>query len=389
MSPFVTGILVLLAGGSAAFAAGRFARWVGMGSALAGCALAAWPVLRVICGGAAIPRQVVWGTPAITVAFGIDALSAFFMAPVLLLGALGAIQAAAVSKRADGAAWFAGNILLAGMLAVAAARDAVLFLVAWEVMSLAAWILVSSEHERREVRRAGWIYLVAAHLGTAALVALFLLLIRAGGASLAPLPQAVSAPLAAAIFGLALAGFGVKAGFVPLHVWLPGAYAAASSHVAGVMSGAMASLGLYGILRVASLLGAPQAWWGPVLFAIGAASAAAGISLALAQRDLRRSLGYSSVENVGLIAVALGIGFAGRSTGHPSLAALGFLAGLFHVWSHAAMKGLMFFGAGAVTAATGCQDMEKLGGLLKRMPVTGAVLIVGAVAMSGLPPLNG
>lgn len=394
MPLLVAAIVVLFAGGLAALAAGRFARVanvLGAGSAVAGCALAAWPVVRVIAGGEGLSRRVLWSTPAISVALGIDALSAFFMVPVLVLGALGAVQATAIFARAGRSpapAWFGWNTLVAGMLVVAAARDAVLFLVAWEMMSLAAWVLVVSDHERKDVRRAGWIYLVSAHLGTAALVALFLLLIRAGGASLESLPQAAG-PLAAALFALALAGFGVKAGFVPLHVWLPGTYAAAPPHVAALMSGAMAKLGLYGLLRVACLLGAPQPWWGPVLVAVGACSALTGIALALVQRDLRRSLGYSSVENTGLIALALGLGFLGWSSGNPALASLGFLAGLFHVWSHAAMKGLMFLASGAVSCATGLQDLERMGGLLKRMPVSGAVLFLGAVAMSGLPPLNG
>ncbi len=395
MSLLIAAILVLFAGGLAALAAGRSARAamaLGAGSAVAGCALAAWPVLRVVAGGEGLSRQVLWSTPAISVALGIDALSAFFMVPVLVLGGLGAVQATAALARAGrspGPAWFAWNTLVAGMLVVAAARDAVLFLIAWEMMSLAAWVLVVSDHERKDVRRAGWIYLVSAHLGTAALVALFLLLIRAGGASLESLPHAAAAPLAAVLFALALAGFGVKAGFVPLHVWLPGTYAAAPPHVAALMSGAMAKLGLYGVLRVACLLGAPQPWWGPVLIAVGACSSLTGIALALVQRDLRRSLGYSSIENTGLITLALGLGFLGWSSGNPALASLGFLAGLFHVWSHAAMKGLMFLASGAVSYATGLQDLERMGGLLKRMPVTGAVLFAGAVAMSGLPPLNG
>jgi formate hydrogenlyase subunit 3/multisubunit Na+/H+ antiporter MnhD subunit len=195
--------------------------------------------------------------------------------------------------------------------------------------------------------------------------------------------------LAGVLFVLALVGFGTKAGLVPLHIWLPEAHAAAPSHVSALMSGVMIKIGGYGLLRTLTFLGPPPPWWGAVLIAVGAGTAVVGIALATYQRDIKRVLAYSSVENVGLIVLALGVGLWGGATGHAAVAALGVTACLLHVWNHAAMKGLMFFAAGSVVHATGTRDMERLGGLMRGMPWTGAVMVLGAVAIASLPPLNG
>jgi formate hydrogenlyase subunit 3/multisubunit Na+/H+ antiporter MnhD subunit len=259
-------------------------------------------------------------------------------------------------------------------------------------MSIAAYLLVTFEHEQASVRRAGWVYLIATHLGVAFLVGMFLLLGRHAGsfefsAMLgAPPPKPLFATL---LFLFALIGFGAKSGLVPLHVWLPEAHAAAPSHVSAVMSGVLIKMGVYGILRVVVLLGGPRPWWGPLLMCIGVGGAALGIGLALYQRDLKRVLAYSSIENVGLITLGVGIGFWGATTGRPVMASLGLAGGLLHVWNHAVMKGLMFLGAGSVLHGCHTKDLEELGGLLRRMPRTATLLIVGAVAIAGLPPLNG
>ena len=184
-------------------------------------------------------------------------------------------------------------------------------------------------------------------------------------------------------------GFGAKAGFVPFHVWLPEAHPAAPSHVSALMSGVMIKMGLYGLLRVVSFIGPPAPWWGLSLGALGLLTALVGISLALYQRDMKRVLAYSSIENMGLIGLALGVGLFGSATGQSAVAALGTSAGLLHIWNHALMKCLMFFAAGSVLHGTGTKDLEKLGGVAKRMPWTGVAMIIGAVAISALPPLNG
>jgi formate hydrogenlyase subunit 3/multisubunit Na+/H+ antiporter MnhD subunit len=296
------------------------------------------------------------------------------------------------AKRSLGPSICAFNIFLASMALVAIARNGVLFLVAWEVMALSAYVLVTFDHEDWEVRRAGWVYLIATHIGTAALVAMFVVLARSArsydfAAMVAAAPPGAEAELA--VFVLAIVGFGAKAGFVPLHGWLPEAHAAAPSHVSAVMSGVLLNMGIYGIVRTLALLGASRVWWGPTLMTVGLLSATLGIALAIYQRDMKRALAYSSVENIGLVTLGLGLGYWGAASGRPQVAALGAAGGLLHVWNHTLMKGTMFLGAGSVLHATGTRDLEQLGGLLRRMPRTGAAMIAGAVAISGLPPMNG
>src|SRR5262249_4644796 len=287
-----------------------------------------------------------------------------------------------------GSPWFFFNLFVAGMVMVVVARTAFLFLVAWEVMSLAAYCLVTFKHEKAEVRKAGWIYLIATHLGGAFLFLAFVLLGRQAGSlefeAFRTLPT-LGAGWSGLIFVLALVGFGAKAGFVPFHVWLPEAHPAAPSHVSALMSGVMIKMGLYGMLRVLTFLGRPAPWWGLVLAGLGIFTALVCIALALPQRDLKRGLAYSSIENMGLIGLALGVGLWGFASDLPGIAVLGVTAALLHIWNHALMKGLMFFAAGSLLHATGTKDMEKLGGLMKKMPWTGAFLVLGSVAISALP----
>jgi formate hydrogenlyase subunit 3/multisubunit Na+/H+ antiporter MnhD subunit len=278
------------------------------------------------------------------------------------------------------------------MVLVLIARTVLLFLMAWEVMSLAAYFLVTFEHDKPEARRAGWTYLIAAHLGAAFLIlALLILGWHAGRLEFDGIGDtaALGAGWAGLVFLLAVVGFGTKAGFVPFHVWLPEAHAAAPSHVSALMSGVMIKMGLYGLLRILTLLGPPAAWWGPTLALLGLFTALVAITLALQQRDIKRVLAYSSIENMGLIGLALGIGLTARSQGQPEIAALGMTAALLHTANHTLMKGLMFLAAGSVLHGAGTRDMEQLGGLLRRMPWTGATMVVGAVALAALPPLNG
>ncbi|HEU4729887.1 MAG TPA: proton-conducting transporter membrane subunit, partial [Kofleriaceae bacterium] len=292
--------------------------------------------------------------------------------------------------RRPGGAAAAFNLLLAAMLLVLLARDAVVLLIAWEVMTVASYLLVSYDHHAPAVRRAGWVFLIAGHLGVACLLALFVLLGQLAGSlgfsELAARPLDGSAATIAAV--LALLGFGVKAGIVPLHVWLPEAHAAAPSHVSAAMSAVMIKLGLYGILRTLGFL-APAGWWGPVLAGLGAVSALVGIALALYQRDLKRALAYSSIENVGIILLGLGVGLWAAQAQRPEIAALALSGALLHIWNHAAMKSLLFLGAGSLLHGAGTRDLEAMGGLMRRMPRTGALVMLGAVAIAGLPPLAG
>ena len=345
--------------------------------------------------GAAAPPALdyYWFLPWGSFSVSIDPLSAFFLCPVFVVPALGSIYGLGYfSRREEGPkaaklAVFYG-LLAAAMGLVVVARDAVLFLVAWEVMALAAWFAASIDDDRPEVRKSGWIYLIATHVGTLCLFAMFALF-RATTGSFALVPLAAGGKAATALFVLALVGFGFKAGFMPLHVWLPGAHANAPSHVSAVMSGVMLKMGIYGIVRMTGLLPAIEPWMGSTLLVVGLVSGIAGIAFATGQKDLKRVLAYSSIENIGIIGMGLGLALLGRATGRPVWVVLGFGGALLHVWNHGLFKSLLFFDAGSIMHATGTRDIEALGGLGKRMPFTAAAFVLGAVAISGLPPLNG
>jgi formate hydrogenlyase subunit 3/multisubunit Na+/H+ antiporter MnhD subunit len=405
MGLFLAGLAVLLSGGLAALlwaGAPRVANLLGAASALAGCAIALVPVVAtVISGVGPAPLAQPWDVPYGSLSLTIDPLSAWFALPILGLSALAAIYAAEyllqyADRKNLGAAWLFYNLLVAAMVVVVTAGNGVLFLVAWEVMALASYFLVVFDDEQAEVRDAGRIYLIASHLGTAFLLVLFVLLGRqAGTLDFAGINHWVSVTggfepqTAGLLFVLAVVGFGTKAGFMPFHVWLPQAHPVAPSHVSAVMSGVMIKTGIYGLLRMLAFLGEPDAWWGWLLIGIGVVSGIMGALYAIAQHDLKRLLAYSSVENVGIISLGLGIGLLGVSLHEPAAAALGFGGALLHVVNHALFKGLLFLGAGAVLHGTHTADINQLGGLLKRMPVVGVTFLVGCVAVCGLPPLNG
>ena len=392
-------VVLLLASGGAAWLTQRSFRWstgCAVSGAVTASALGVVPAMRVLLGAPPELLHLPWNVPYGAFFVEVDALSAFFLLPIFVLSALAAVYGveylrAYRATHSVGGSWFFFNVLVASMVLVVIARNAVLFLVAWEVMALASFFLVTFEDEKEDVRDAGWVYLVATHLGTAFLLALFTLLGSTSG-SLDFDHFSVAASQAGLLFVLALIGFGAKAGFMPLHVWLPEAHPAAPSHVSALMSAVMIKTGIYGLLRMLTFLhasAAPPLWWGCLLCGVGLLSGVLGILFALAQRDLKRILAYSSVENIGLIGLGLGVGLLGLSAGSPTLAVLGFAGGLLHVWNHAAFKGLLFFAAGAVAHASGTRDVEQLGGLLKRLPWTGTLFLTGAAAICGLPPLNG
>ncbi len=396
---FLASLGVLCASGLAALLAGRRGRLAGAIGSLGcviGCAGAGAAAVTALLGPAVLSIRLPWAVPMGSLYVQLDPLSGLFALVLAVLCGLCAVYGQGYMKHYDGrrntgAPWLFFNVLVASMLMVVAARNAVLFLVAWEVMSLASFALVMFDDEQESVRQAGWTYLVATHLGTAFLLAMFLLLVPAGGSldfDKLAIPGG-SAGLSAAVFLMAAVGFGTKAGFFPLHVWLPEAHPAAPSHVSAVMSGVMIKMGIYGLLRVMLLLGGPASWWGWVLIGVGAASGILGVLMALTQHDIKRLLAYSSVENIGVISLGLGTGVLGISCGCVPAAVLGFAGGLMHVVNHAAFKGLLFLGAGAVAQQTGTREMDRLGGLMKRMATTGKTFMVGSAAISGLPPLNG
>jgi hydrogenase-4 component B len=373
----------------------RAAQWTATALNLVGSALGCAGL--VLHGRGSGTQPVVLGPlPIGRAAFDLDGLSALFLVPMLLISALGSLYGEGywrAEARADGGRplrlWW--GIMTAAMMAVVLARDAIAFLFAWELMALAAFFLIATEEERDEVRRAAWIYLVATHAGTLCLIAFFALLGRAEGSSAlwASSLSDASGWLATALFALGLVGFGLKAGLVPLHVWLPGAHANAPSHVSALLSGVLLKAGIYGLVRVCGLLPGPPVWWGATLLAIGALSGVLGIAWAVAQQDLKRMLAYSSIENVGIVAIGVGLATIGRSLGRADLVVLGLGGALFHALNHSLMKPLLFFAAGSVLHAAGTAQLSLLGGLGRAMPRTFALFCLGAVAICGAPPLNG
>jgi formate hydrogenlyase subunit 3/multisubunit Na+/H+ antiporter MnhD subunit len=373
---------------------------------VAAAALAAGPVFLVLGNGVPLALgPLAWSIPNGSFLVGLDLLSAWFLLIILIVPPLAAVFGVEYLKdwaprKSVGATWFFYNLVIAGMILVTIARDGLLFLIAWEVMALSAYFLIVVEHERPEVREAGWTYLVASHLGTAFLLALFVLLGQ-DSKSLEFLETDVTEHLAAApashistLFVLALIGFGTKAGFMPFHVWLPEAYPAAVGHTPAMLSGVMSKMGVYGLVRIISLLAGvpgfhPPAWWGGLLIVIGMISGVVGILSAISQRELRRILAYSSIENMGIIGIGLGTGLLGLSFEKPGMALLGFAGALFHALNHSLFKGLLFLGAGAVEQSAGTGNINQLGGLLKRLPNVGIPFAAGCVAICGLPPFNG
>jgi hydrogenase-4 component B len=325
-----------------------------------------------------------------------DSLSVFFLLPIFVVSALGSWYGQAYWRAAehpDNArklrlfyGWLAACLMI-----VVLAGNSVTFLFGWEGMALAAFFLVGTEDDREDVREAAWLYLAASHAATLSLFTLFAVLYGLTGTfELRPFTAAeVSPGWSATLFLLALGGFGLKSGLMPLHFWLPSAHAMAPSHVSAMMSGVLIKMGIYGLVRMTGLLPDPPLWWGGLLLTLGALSAVFGMVFALSQQDLKRLMAYSSVENIGVIAIGLGLALLGRALHHPAWCVLGLSGALLHVWNHSVFKSLLFFAAGAVIHTTGTRQIDQLGGLARKMPWTAAAFLMGATAACALPPGNG
>jgi len=334
------------------------------------------------------------GLPWLGAHFQMDALAAFFIIVVNLGAAVASLFALGYGRHEDEP----HRVLpfypafVAGMNLVVLADDAFTFLASWEFMSLSSWSLVMAHHRARDNTQAGYVYLVMASFGTFALLLAYGMLAGPDGsyAFAAMRANHPSSGIATVVLILVLVGSGSKGGLLPLHVWLPLAHPAAPSQVSALMSGVMTKVAVYAFVRIVfDLLGPPAWWWSMVVLAFGGVTAMMGVLYALMQHDLKRLLAYHTVENIGIIFIGLGLALAFAAHRMPAAAALALTAGLLHVFNHSVFKSLLFFGAGAVQTSTGERDMEHLGGLIHRMPMTAFVFLVGCVAISALPPFNG
>jgi hydrogenase-4 component B len=396
MNEICFSLALLLTGGAISLAgvpwpSGRV-RFSGYWTSIIGCAVGFAQTMRLLAadGGGGEMAYFHW-MPGLALAFGLDQLSLFFMAPVFGVGGLalvystGYFQGASPTREAVSAGFVPFTI--AAMAGVLMARDMVSLALMWEAMAILSFILVMSDYEKPETQRAGYLYLIFSQAG-ALFLAAALGVWASASHGLAFNASGLDTAAKTLVCFLALVAFGSKAGLAPLHVWLPHAHPAAPSHVSALLSGALIKMGVYGVLRFHILLG-PAPGVGEALFALGGVTAIMGGLYALGQDDIKRALAYSSVENIGVIFLGVGLGMISAQRGAPRMAALAFTGALLCVWNHALFKTLLFLAAGAVYQRTGTRKIEKMGGLLKSMPATGALFLTGAYAIIGLPPLNG
>jgi formate hydrogenlyase subunit 3/multisubunit Na+/H+ antiporter MnhD subunit len=400
MAWLVIAMVCLGASGLPGFLAGRRSRlgqWIATALNVAGSGIGLAAVIRHFADPPSMLKLVIpWELPIGRFALGLDDLSALFLIPIFVISGLGAVYGmeywAQLKHPSNGQrlrlCW---GLVSAGMVCVVLARDAIMLLMGWEVMALSAFFLVAVEDRKASVRDAAWVYLIATHLGTLSLFAFSCLLHYASGSFelWRPALASISPALEASLFVVGLVGFGVKAGIVPLHVWLPGAHANAPSHVSALMSGVMLKMGIYGVVRVAAMMPNPPVWYGGALLVAGSVSALVGVIFAVAQGDLKRMLAYSSIENIGIIMMGIGLALLGRSMGHADWIALGLAGAFLHVLNHSLFKPMLFLGAGNILHAARTRQMDLLGGLGRLMPWTFAVFVIGSIAICGLPPLNG
>src|SRR6266566_209023 len=398
---FFGGLLAYLAGAISSLIAWREPKWARLlccRFALAGAVLEIIACCLSLLGNTGAHWEIRSGVPFLIYGFSLDALSTYFNLVLSFLAAAVSFYSVDYLRPIEedktiGVFGLFYNLLLFSLTLVFTASNAFFFLIAWEAMALAAYCLVSFEHRREETRKAGVLFFIMSHAGTGCLLIGFLLLNSVAGSldfsSFAASSGKLTGSWQAAVFLLFFAGFGVKAGIIPLHIWLPDAHSVAPSNISALMSGIVIKTGIYGMARVFfEFLGVPPLWAGIVLLTVGVVSALLGVLYALMEHDLKRLLAYHSIENIGIILIGFGASLMFIASGHTRLAAIALIAGLYHTINHAVFKGLLFLGAGSVLHATHTRDMEKMGGLIRRMPQTAFYFLVGAIAISGLPPLN-
>jgi hydrogenase-4 component B len=397
---FLAAIPILLVGAALALASrsNRSAGIIAVTTQAMATILVLRGVLPLLSGNVAVELTWPWPMPIQELSFRLDALGAFFLVwslPMTLLGtvyAIGYLRPYYESGRHGGPHFALLNLVSLSFLLVYSTQNALVFLLGWEIAAVAAWLLVIWDYQSQKIRFAGFNYLVSTHVGFFVLVAAFMLLhSKTDSMALGDFGRylAKATPERGTVFLLLGMSFALKSAFFPFHTWLPRAHSAAPAHVSALMSGVIHKAGLFAFLRFTLLMGRPEEWMGWGVLSFGALSAFFGVLYTSTQRDLKRLLGYSSTENVGIAAMGFGVGYLGWTWGNPVLAVAGFAGGLLHILNHAVFKCLLFYAAGAVYRATHTIDLERLGGLAKRMPRTAALFLIGAIAISALPPLNG
>ena len=399
---FALSVAAYLTGAVASLASWRrpaLARYICCSTALAGAALGGLAAVLSILQRTPVRWMIPSGIPLFSYSFSYDALAAFFNLVLAILASAVSIYSFGYLKEFEGRRnigffGFLFHVLLLSLTIVFTAANAFLFLIGWEVMALAAYGLVTFYHEDQETRRAGLLYVIMAHIDAGCLLLGFALLIQASGsaefASFHGAAAQLSSGRQAAAFVLFFLGFGIKAGIIPFHIWLPAAHPVAPSNISALLSGIVIKSGIYGMARIfLDSLGGVPSWAGLLVLIVGVVSAVLGVLYALMEHDLKRLLAYHSIENIGIILMGLGAALIFRVAGHPLLAGVALIAAMFHTLNHAIFKCLLFLGAGSVLHSTGTRNMEEMGGLIRPMPVTAFCFLIGAVAISGLPPLNG
>ena len=356
------------------------------------------PAVDVLLNGNSLVQSFDFNSLFGTVNFVIDPLAAFFVIVISVMSLASVIYSKGYlkpyiekGKNINSHLVFL-PVLIASMMTVVTCQNALMFLICWEIMSLSSFFLVIFENEKKEVRRAGIKYLVFMHLSVLFIMAAFAMLsLKSGSFDFASFKMVLqnNSHFANVIFMLTFIGFGTKAGFVPFHNWLPDAHPAAPSHVSAIMSGVMIKTGIYGILRTLDLIGTPSKSIAYAVLIISIVSALYGVLYAITQHDLKRLLAYHSIENIGIIGMGLGVGMLGLAYNSPVVAVLGFAGGILHILNHSIFKELLFLSAGSVYTKTHTRDIETLGGLIKVMPKTAILFLIGSVAICGLPPFNG
>ncbi|MBI3554842.1 MAG: NADH-quinone oxidoreductase subunit H, partial [Deltaproteobacteria bacterium] len=400
MSFILASTLVLLIGAALCFAlrGNHTQAWAAIVSQAIASVLILVPTLPVLFGGPELKGELFWTFPVDRIGLRVDALGAFFLAfslPMTLLGtiyALGYLAPLFGNRRHVGVHFAILNMVSVSYILVYTVENALVFLLGWEVAALSAWLAVIRDYKNQKIRFAGFNYLVSTHLSLLFLIAGFMIMGSATGSfDFQEFRHflGTNSSLRNAAFLLLLTSFGLKSAYFPFHTWLPRAHSAAPAHVSALMSGVIHKAGIFGILKFTLLMGTPERWMGWCILGFSTLSAFMGVLYTATQRDLKRLLGYSSTENVGIAGIGIGVGYLGLYWHKPVLVALGFSGALLHVVNHALFKCLLFYAAGAVYRMTHTIDLEKLGGLIKKMPQTSFFFLIGALAISALPPFNG